>query len=91
VKGATVTIDAMGMQKAIVEKIREKKADYVIGLKDNQPTLAARRYASKHMGFTLFPCVRLLYREVRRGQSQRDGSDDIVESMRILYVFELGF
>ncbi len=41
VKGAVVTIDAMGMQKRIVEKVREKQADYVIGLKDNQPTLAA--------------------------------------------------
>lgn len=41
VKGAVVTIDAMGMQKGIVEKVREKQADYVIGLKDNQPTLAA--------------------------------------------------
>jgi predicted transposase YbfD/YdcC len=40
-KGAIVTIDAMGMQKEIVEKINEKEADYVIGLKDNQPTLAA--------------------------------------------------
>ncbi len=40
-KGAIVTIDAMGMQKDIVEKIRVKQADYVIGLKDNQPTLAA--------------------------------------------------
>jgi len=40
-KGAIVTIDAMGMQTAIVEKIRGKQADYVIGLKDNQPTLAA--------------------------------------------------
>lgn len=40
-KGAIVTIDAMGMQKAIVAQIREQKADFVIGLKDNQPTLAA--------------------------------------------------
>jgi predicted transposase YbfD/YdcC len=40
-KGAIVTIDAMGMQKAIVAKIREQEAAYVIGLKDNQPTLAA--------------------------------------------------
>lgn len=40
-KGAIVTIDAMGMQKAIVAQIREQQADYVIGLKDNQPTLAA--------------------------------------------------
>jgi len=41
VKGAVVTIDAMGMQTDIVNKVREKEADYVIGLKDNQPTLAA--------------------------------------------------
>lgn len=40
-KGAVVTLDAMGMQKKNVEKIREKQAHYVIGLKDNQPTLAA--------------------------------------------------
>lgn len=37
--GSTVTIDAMGCQKRIVEKIREKKADYVLGLKGNQPSL----------------------------------------------------
>ena len=40
-RGAIVTIDAMGMQKQIVEKIRGKKADYLIGLKENQPKLAA--------------------------------------------------
>lgn len=40
-KGAIVTIDAMGMQKAIVAQIRQQQADFVIGLKDNQPTLAA--------------------------------------------------
>jgi predicted transposase YbfD/YdcC len=34
-----VTIDAMGCQKAIVEKIIEKEADYVIALKGNQGTL----------------------------------------------------
>ncbi len=39
VKGAVVTIDAMGLQREIVRKIREKEADYVIGLKGNQPTL----------------------------------------------------
>ena len=40
-KGAVVSINAMGMQKAIVEKLHEKQADFVIGLKDNQPTQAA--------------------------------------------------
>lgn len=38
-KGAVVTIDAMGCQKKIVEKIVEKEADYAIALKGNQGTL----------------------------------------------------
>jgi predicted transposase YbfD/YdcC len=41
ISGAIITLDAMGMQKEIVEKIRDKKAHYVIGLKDNQPKLNA--------------------------------------------------
>ena len=36
---STVTIDAMGCQKSIVKKIREKKADYVIAVKHNQKHL----------------------------------------------------
>ncbi|GAC1509122.1 MAG: hypothetical protein NVS1B6_16370 [Steroidobacteraceae bacterium] len=40
VRGATVTIDAMGCQRAIAEKIIAKKADYLIAVKNNQPTLA---------------------------------------------------
>ena len=39
VGGAVVTADAMSCQKKIVGKITEKKADYVIGLKQNQPAL----------------------------------------------------
>ena len=39
VKGATVTIDAMGCQREIAAKILEKKADYVLAVKENQPTL----------------------------------------------------
>lgn len=38
-KGCIVTLDAMGCQKAIVEKIIEKEGDYVISLKGNQGTL----------------------------------------------------
>lgn len=38
-KGCIITIDAMGCQKDIAEKIIEKKADYVLALKGNQPTL----------------------------------------------------
>jgi predicted transposase YbfD/YdcC len=38
-EGATVTIDAMGCQTAIARQIVEQGADYVLALKDNQPTL----------------------------------------------------
>ena len=39
VKGQVVTIDAMGTQTAIAEKIKEKRADYVLALKRNQNSL----------------------------------------------------
>jgi predicted transposase YbfD/YdcC len=39
VEGAIITIDAMGCQRAIAQKILDKKADYVFGLKGNQGTL----------------------------------------------------
>ena len=38
-KGTTVTIDAMGCQKEIAEKIQEKEGDYILALKGNQGTL----------------------------------------------------
>jgi predicted transposase YbfD/YdcC len=39
VSGCVVTIDAMGCQKTIAEKIINMQADYVFGLKDNQSNL----------------------------------------------------
>src|SRR4051794_18188325 len=39
VKGAIITIDAMGTQKAIAEQIVEGEADYVLALKGNQEAL----------------------------------------------------
>lgn len=38
-KGATVTIDAMGCQKEIAAKIVAGEGDYVLALKENHPTL----------------------------------------------------
>lgn len=38
-RGALVTIDAMGCQKEIAQAIREAEADYVLAAKDNQPRL----------------------------------------------------
>jgi predicted transposase YbfD/YdcC len=39
VRGAIVTIDAMGCQKSITKKIVDKGGDYVIALKGNQESL----------------------------------------------------
>ena len=39
IEGAIVTIDAMGCQRNIAEKILDKKADYVLALKGNQSSL----------------------------------------------------
>jgi len=39
IKGAIITIDAMGAQKAIAAQIIEGEADYVLALKGNQETL----------------------------------------------------
>lgn len=40
-RGATVTIDAMGCQREIARTIREAGADYILQVKGNQPTLQA--------------------------------------------------
>ena len=39
ISGCIVTIDAMGTQKSIAEKIIAASSDYILSLKDNHPTL----------------------------------------------------
>ena len=39
IKGSVITIDAMGCQKKIAEKIIKKEADYVLAIKGNQANL----------------------------------------------------
>jgi predicted transposase YbfD/YdcC len=39
IEGAIVTIDAMGCQRDVAQKILDKKADYILALKGNQGTL----------------------------------------------------
>lgn len=41
IEGAVVTIDAMGCQREIAQRIIDKKADYVLALKGNQGSLQA--------------------------------------------------
>jgi predicted transposase YbfD/YdcC len=38
-RGCIVTLDAMGCQKEIAAKVRAQEADYVLTIKDNQPSL----------------------------------------------------
>jgi predicted transposase YbfD/YdcC len=40
--GAVVTIDALGCQKEVAQLIVDAKADYLLQVKDNQPTLRAK-------------------------------------------------
>jgi predicted transposase YbfD/YdcC len=40
-KGALVSIDAIGCQKEVARQIREQGGDYVLAVKGNQPTLSA--------------------------------------------------
>ena len=45
-EGALVSIDALGCQKEIARAIRDRRADYVLQVKGNQPTLEADIEAS---------------------------------------------
>jgi predicted transposase YbfD/YdcC len=38
-QGSTITIDAMGCQREIAEKIRKKQGNYALAVQENQPTL----------------------------------------------------
>jgi predicted transposase YbfD/YdcC len=51
IKGCVVTIDAMGCQREIAEKIVAAEADYVLAVKDNQPKLcdAIRDFFSEQL------------------------------------------
>jgi len=46
IENSIVTIDAMGCQKTIAKQIKHQKADYILSLKENHPTLSyVVRYA----------------------------------------------
>lgn len=46
ISGCIITIDAMGCQKTIAEKIVDKQADYIFGLKDNQEILSLAAFTA---------------------------------------------
>lgn len=69
-EGSVVSIDAIGCQKAILETIRGKKADYVIALKANQGTLYEQvaDFISKRK--TQLPCYTCLDKAHNRGEER---------------------
>jgi len=46
ISGCIITLDAMGCQKKIAEKIVDKGADYIMGLKDNQEALSLAAFTA---------------------------------------------
>jgi len=64
VRNAVVTIDAMGCQKAIAQKIIEEKGHYVLQLKENQPALHALvKETFDELTSRGIPCVPYMYHE----------------------------
>lgn len=75
VKGAIVTIDAMGCQKAIAQKIIERGGDYLLPVKGNQGHLeqAVEAYFDKHLedDFTGVKVSRFETEEKHHGRLER--------------------
>jgi predicted transposase YbfD/YdcC len=73
VSGCLVTIDAMGCQSEIAGKIVEGKADYVLAVKGNQPTLhtGIMEFFLDHMGDD-FARVRVSRHETKEHGHGRD-------------------
>jgi len=65
-RGTTITIDAMGCQTEIAKTIIEGEGDYILGLKDNQPTL----HADVALTFACLPATH----EVSTVQSEQDAN-----------------
>jgi predicted transposase YbfD/YdcC len=74
IKGAIITIDAMGTQKAIAKDIIDLKADYVLALKGNQETLhdAVIDYVKEQMkdGFANAKARHHLTKETGHGREE---------------------
>jgi predicted transposase YbfD/YdcC len=81
-KGQTVTIDAMGTQKAIAKKIWEKEADYVLSLKGNQGTLNddVRLFLENEFQKGSSTAIKDRYEEVDKGHGRLELRKCIVSS-----------
>ena len=75
IRGATITIDAMGCQKEIARVIKENGGDYVLMVKDNQPTLhdEIQNYfqQAENIGFEGVPHDLFVKEEKGHGRKER--------------------
>lgn len=74
VSGCLVTIDALGCQKEIARKIIDKQADYVLAVKENQPTLCAaiRDFFQEHLEDDLQRVAHRRYETHEKGHGRLD-------------------
>lgn len=75
IKGATVTIDVMGYQTAIAEKIVDKGGDYILALKGNQGYLSneVENYfkQAENIDFDGVPCDAVGSKELAHGRIEK--------------------
>jgi predicted transposase YbfD/YdcC len=87
IRGATITVDAMGCQRAIAEIIVDKGADYIMGLKGNQGT------AHKEVGEFFTDARANDFRDIEHSVEETvDGSEHgRLEVRRVYATQELGW
>ncbi|MGD2110496.1 MAG: ISAs1 family transposase [Phycisphaerae bacterium] len=75
VKGAIVTIDAMGCQREIAQKILDAQGDYVLAVKDNQPKLheAIKEIFSDERQADLLKQPHRAHETTEKGHGRKDG------------------
>lgn len=82
IAGALVTIDAMVRQPKIADQVRTSGADYLLAVKENQPTL----YADIHQFVT--DALANEYREVEHRFWEADERSHGRDEFRACYVFD---
>lgn len=83
IKGATITIDAAGAQKKIVEKIRDLDGDYVIALKGNQGHLhdEAQNFFEQARANQYEGCNCTMAKAIEKGHGRIEEREVVVASL----------
>lgn len=86
IEGAVVTIDAMGCQRDIAQKILDKKADYILALKGNQGALRqdAELFAAEQTSRAFQDTKASRHRTV-------DGDHGRIETRQVTVIHDVGW